>query len=1805
MQPEPFRWSPGIRWLGALLLFLAGMRSLAEVTHTFNPPLSITNYTGYVINADQGNDTAGYNRESIHVRSSVTYGKSAANTNYVFDYRYEYRLLNSKGVAQSLRVGLTNGTVVSDSVKIDRSGQIIILLPYLHDVDLYPVGTLNPNETYQVEMRLLRKVFGSRNAYADTGILAKTTLTNLFHFASTVPGDDALNVLTFFDSAAWSRTYLVKTDPAKNQFQTAVSWHAMRYDGAGLPSATTGVSFTFDLELRDAATDAPVPLAASRVTLVRNMANHISLPGQPDRPASNVFSGTLTFAPAPGVQLDALNKTYRLKVSLGHIESPGDLLTTPAGFRQLAPQQVLPFNGNLLFGAIRTTFGSIANNPSPLGTDAGLGVVTQLAVDNSSGSIVGHPDHTFGDGTPLDVRLLPNGDAALRSGSVSVAAPTPNVDDINGIRMVRASEVLDTGGLKANLAAYLPAGFGVNVQRTSKLQLGALIFLGYPLDQQLRPIGDPTYTPAGTAWAAEETKPVRLEWNGVTWEVAAARFNFSATGRAEYVRAEEYAALAAAPVANVLKVKRSNERYYESVEALVGDRFLVEADDNGAALLSAKLHFKNGAFLPHFPLGGVIAWSGTGDQVIERDLVSTTDGGLEQVTAVVQSYNRDCVDPGCVGGSSAPLLQVKPDDAHLAFTRDGGLNGEGNLVTAERIQWGWISLPAVQKFAQNTDLFGRSSFLMAGHFVRGGQTSKPMNDRAAVVLYTGFQTRSNRVERPGTAGYQAGLADYAGLNFRAETDGNHKGRSTITGVDTGEYPLTGRSKYYVRRMGVSGIHEAVFGQFPASFTLYGYKMKFSNYGLSYLDSQNVDSRTEGSAFIPDPSDFEQNFERLSFSCLGALENAEVPSDEGGLKKVLKYWNADFFTRAIKFDRKDGAACDPGQGFLVLGVDAFANQVDSTLFGELGFRPNGNLITRADNLLDPPFDSRLKLPNNFKVKGPKNEAYNVIPVNDAYLNNWEFRNGNKDAGGALRPGFMNIAGKVDVPFFEDLQVHLHTSADREAPADAPIHMMGGWASGLGYEKAGKNFFTTGQFDDDNKGFPDDATNLQYEQGFAEPNEKYRVRAVRNWLDVVTFNVPMKWSSSTRAFTAFHPVKTELLVVDVEYSCKYLSAENAELTFGIQYDGLPQVNLSNLVFDQLDGMFNAFEDIASAELIGKGFGALNELLDSMPRDLFEPVFDELLDPPVEALYQALHDNYDAVQKKWINPPVDLIKKYCGTAPGVVENFQKKLTGDLLGNLNSATGFIRQVDNRLADAENALTQIASLLAETGNGNRQLVTQLLKQLVKTLVQQTGDSPIAQSIGQFASDLAGGALDPKLNEFLQKADPTLDEINSVIGALKAKLGEARDMLAAGGNLPDQFAQELTDKLSSLTGDVTSAMNKACSDITGVINGFNLQADNPFTPAAKQQLKDLIRQKIEDRFFGSQIPAAFTTILKQRLYDLEGAAREAVDSMFAEVNSTIRSVLSDALSEIDNSINKFLGPVSDAMGAGRMNGYAHINNDSLKLLRIDLHAEFKVPSEMQFNAYLQIKELDSESEENGCIGPGEKATEVRIGATDVEVDFISPDLRASIEAKFTFRTEPSFAVLGAGAGFELDGEIKFATFKITYLGAQMAFGAEENYFSGACGLSFNGYKAKGGIYFGRTCTLDPFFWDQDVKELIGKPPFTGIYAYGEVWIPVSEALLGIPASCFFEVSAGVGLGAGYFVEGPTYVGKMFLGAYGSVLCLASLEGDIKLVGVKNAEGLQLKGNGHLEGCLGPCPFCICADKNVTVTYKHGDWDVDF
>jgi hypothetical protein len=181
-----------------------------------------------------------------------------------------------------------------------------------------------------------------------------------------------------------------------------------------------------------------------------------------------------------------------------------------------------------------------------------------------------------------------------------------------------------------------------------------------------------------------------------------------------------------------------------------------------------------------------------------------------------------------------------------------------------------------------------------------------------------------------------------------------------------------------------------------------------------------------------------------------------------------------------------------------------------------------------------------------------------------------------------------------------------------------------------------------------------------------------------------------------------------------------------------------------------------------------------------------------------------------------------------------------------------------------------------------------------------------------------------------------------------------------------------------------------------------------------------------------------------------------------------------------------------------------------------------------------------------------------------------------------------------------EGEIGFETMAITSLGAAAMFGLDENYLAAEVGLKFDTYELAGGVFFGRTCGVDPLLLvDPDVVNVLGDPPFTGIYAYGEAQIPI------VNFSCLFNLSAKAGIGVFWFEEGNTYGGKAVLGASGEALCAVTVGGELTLIGSKSGNDYSFFGKGRIFGEVGKCPLCLEFDESVSVTYKNDEWSYDY
>jgi len=1774
------------RWFLLVALF-AWWTNSAWAHEVTIQSLSLTNFTGYIIASDQDASNPSYNRDAFHLVAQVHYStKSSKATAYA--YRLRFRLLNAMGDPVLIydETGKPSEAYWYDAGEVTLPIELvwppITLFFYdaTYQVDLRPAQRLSPYEQYYVELSVYENpVDGGRWTVKDH---ATTSLFTVYHFPSRDPADPQVNVIAVLDDVQIERTYCIPTVSGKDAFTARVQYTLHRYDKWDQNPEQSPVVVRFQLELREAGGTNSVPLEQAIVTVTNQVWTHtIAVVPNPIAPVKQTFEVTVPFRPLE--QLDSPNQEYELAVRISHIEEPPEKIEVGNQVISSAAR-LLHFNGKLLFGGIETEFDALLNDPVPISIGP-QGIATTLQIPSGHGWISGNTGYRFGDGTALPVWLESDGDAVYRgSGDVAVTHTMPDLGVTSGVRYARSNLRLNTSGLFGDVTVWLPTGLGCRTNLNSRVIQGRLTFQDVGFSQSVTPLDSPGLEQP--MWIAEESKPLWIEAEAVRWEVSQGRFRFQPTGKVRYVRWEEIDFLRnGADVLDAsMREKKGNDLLFMSAEEVVSEAVIAEVGANGAAEMTYELRLGKNVFQAHFPYGVKVSIL-EGRVVIQEDRIQPRDSFVTVTDPIVVSYARDCVGANCGGSAGPATLEFEPTDQTLHVTPDGGLVGEGTIVNPQPLTWGWIQSKG--EFAHQVEAFEEGRFHMPGCFVRGIEQALPPKWGGVTILYSGVDPQDlEKIERPGTSGYQEGLGDYAGLNFRVGSDGNKSAQSVLGGEPTGSYPLTGRSKYYVRLSGVSGIHEAVYGSFPKEAKIYGYQFQFDNFGLAFLDNQNVDSRTQGSVYVPSPSDFTQRFERLRFSCLGALEKADVPSDEAGLTKVLKYWQADFVTLAIAFARPASVQCDPGKGYLTLGVEAYAPALGESvrLYGTLGFHPNGNLITREDGVLDPPFDSRLKVPSVCSIPGPKDEKYAFTPVIDAYLNNWDY------AHGSGEQGFLNVAGRLDVPFFEDLWVHIHTTPDKEG-TNAPLYMMGGWRAGKGFEEpSGIHFFnqTTNQIaDPDNRGFPSGVTLAEYREGDTGGNEEYLVRAYRTWLEVIDFEYPLKWSTSSRSFQSFKSEKNDLLVLTVEHQVRYLSAEHAELRFGAQYEGLPQINLANLAYDQLDGVGDVIQNVlgqASRQAIDEGLDSLNELLSDQIHELMDPVLDSMIDPVIDNLYTQLQSDFQSFggsPSSWNPDP--LIDQYF---TGPVGSIQDRLQQLVNGAAGSTTNLLQDIDGHLAKAQQMVGIFRDLLKKDSNGHRNLVANLTKALV----------------GEFAADLVSLLTDEWMDSALERADSTLDAIYETLDQLYQTIGMIRNELQAGG----QIAQELQQKWNAHLAELNQIAQDARDTVKDWFHSVLQQGEDPFTYYTADEIKQMIRQEIEDRLMGSVLSTVIQETVKQWMYDVDAMITEAIGSIFQEVNTMIRDALSQALASVDDTINGFLGKVNSVMGAGRVNGYAKINGDALRELRLDIYAKLSVASDFELNAYLLIKELDSEGTPSVCLPGSGKATEVEMGAKDVEVKWISKGVKASVQAKFTFDTGGAVPIpINCMGGIELKGTINFEAVKIKYMGASMAFGELENYLSCATKLAINKYEGAGGVFFGRTCTLDPFFWDKDVQSILGNPPFTGAYIYVEVWVPLSETLLGIPATCMFQISAGIGMGVGYFMEGPTFIGKMLVGANGEVLCIVSVEGKIVLVGVKNSDGVHMKGHGDLTGKIGCCPFCIKFSKTLGLEYKEGSWSVDF
>ena len=1596
------------------------------------------------------------------------------------------------------------GFQLLDSGGVSVSGPEVFSTPFTHTFParqvftgsipktLFPAG-LNTGGTYTLRTQLYKQT--SPGVFATQGFASDHT------YRFDVVDSAASNaVAVWLQNPTVSRSYAVATIVGRESFQVDVQGIIGRRDQIGSPVSTDNYQVNFDAQIRSETTLADVPLVNSRTTITVPLPNHDAL----GNPASLPLSNTLMLQPAG--QLDSTD-SYTVTVKVSYT-GPDNIESTPDP-NALSGQRLLHFNGTLLFGAVSATIGALSNEPVPLGTvpTVGENTIIDLAVDGAV--LSAFPSYIVTGAGDLNVLLKIDGTAVVTTGSAFVGAPTPtDTGSINGVTYSRQNVILDpTGATASFLTVNFPAGLGVTYATTVRRLLGSYLAYNVPLDGNLQPTGGtvaflPSTIDATHLYVVHDDLPVYFECDGMTWDPSAGTFRLSRSA-SRYVRAAELNLLDAnrGTLTDPTAADRpSNEGYFRKLDGSPGASIVITADAQGRAVLTtAHVDLLPGNFTAHFPLGTNVAWAQTGAVVVQDGALDLTQSSLPGA-ADVAFHNW----PGAPANPPAPIPSAfaGPDDTFTftpaattwTFTADGGLRAEGTTLPAP-LRWG---ARADATFADVTGNFSVADAHLPGHVLRGALATTIDDNRPGELLLTGSGQPGDAgyVERPGDASYAIGAADYAGLNFRVGSDGAQTATSEIGDATLGPYALRGTSKYYARPAGVSGIHEAVTSSFAGlagALTVHGFALSLSNFQLSFLDNHVHESLITGTVTVPGArptlAGFAQPFDRLTLTDKGELGPITIPSPNNFLHN-LTYWRAQFHPLAGNFQQKPA---DASKWALIFGAEVFLpGVVKEPLRGGLGFYPGGNLVAASEGF--PGVSSRLKPPKTIGLHGTgsllsaSRPAFSAQPVSDIYFT---------DAGpGSPDLGFVAFAGTVSVPFFRDLKVHVLARA-----TGGDTNVRSGWGV------PGNDFFSNTKFDQENRGFPPGVLLADYEDPALPPTPlsptPYNPHAKQNWLGVVNFDFPLRWDAALRRFVSTTPQEERFLVFKSQRVISQLVPSGADIRFGLQFEGLPRVNLAGLLTDEGE-LTNKLTGLIphGAELVA-AVHALDLLLSGQSDLLITNGVDAALDAFLNGLVDQL---------KVVAPSASAASAYLSVPVNGSNALQLQLK-NIVGVAADANSVMRDISDGLRKIDDGLAAADVILAKDGMGKRGaflLSTLSLCSALGGLDVGPGD-PVFQQIDNLINVQLASTLDD-LQRAVDDVHALVTDARRSVTAIQGLIQGALEAVnAVGGTLPNQVVGAMQDYFAK-------AYDPTGTYVVEMAVSGKLQAD------LKRAAHEVINQ------------STFVTDLQSTVRGLVEPLSDQYTDAFHQIHGVLNDVVRSALSELTNTVleavnenvanaNKAIGGFSDAFRLTRINGTARVIGNVLDRAHVEAIATLNVGGPLTLRGSLDYQHYQASQPVPACAVGGIPDGAVVITTTlDGNASIAGcPPVHAHAMGQYTMSsTGDPLAVSGS---LSLDSDVHLDIVNLKHAEFDFAFGQGDNYLYAQGAGSILIFDVDVSSFVGRTSDpailkkvdplIDPLLKGFGIDTSIDVPsgrylkPITGFYFHALGGVSLNR-ILAIP-----------------------------------------------------------------------------------------------
>jgi hypothetical protein len=1517
-----------------------------------------------------------------------------------------------------------------------------------------------------------------------------------------------------------------------------------------------------------------------------------------------------------------------------------------------------PLSGRLFFGAVETRFTAVRNDPAAGATPAGEDFLTSLAVETHRGSLTRHPEWTYGDGTPLPVRLDASGDAWFTDTvPVRFTRAGPDTNRVGNVRFRFAKLQGHDRGLRAlEAVVVLPPGCGLARDTTARLFEPFLPFGDIAVDGDLQPVQPLIRLDARDLGSASlafhcEQLPLVLGTDAVLWRVAEGLFEIP-DGRWEFTRADALAFLEQPGVAVAVPaesaVRWSNDHSLRRAAGLLGKPVRILVDAAGQARIEGRAELQPASFQTHFPRGLRVEHTG-GTLTLSNGAVVLAESslGLPPGPVLECSWKRDCPEPTVCAAHAPPgLVQFAATDATLHFTTDLGLAAAGSVTGTAgqpaRVEWGALD---ATRFAVTLEGITAGRVYLPGFQLAAEAATEhlPPGDLPAVLLHTGHRPDlpAPHVERPLTTDYLDGAGDYAGLNIRAAgnsgvTAFNHVAGQRVPG--TGTYALTDNSKYYLRPGGVSGRHQAHDGPFASGLRLYGFPTRLDGWRLSYLDNEVQRSATDGAIQVPFPSDFTQEFAGLRVRCNGQLWDAELAGDA---EHTLSYWLAPFRAVTMEFRTPGGAPCSTTSGALLLGAAVKIPLSVQRAQGILGFWPDGTLVATGSV---PGVDSRLRLPTTLKIDAGNDLTWVLQPVSAGYLNAWP------GAGQQPESGFLNFAAKMRLPYFLDAKVHLQAIGGGPRPE---LHVMGGWSPAgepndparAWVDASGRSFFELQDFDPANRGFPllpgrseADSLAIYRDSG----TEQFRPRARQSILNLpeARMDLPLRWETAGRAFGSGGPQTANLLVFSLQGQADTLTPRRAHLSFAASVGKeVPKFSASEFLLGQIEGRTALFSTVSNAlstalhnndvaERLRRGADDLDRVVSPRLDQLLNEPLRQVLDPMVDQLLTDISQRAASGATTATNIQLALCEELSRTG-----NALAVFCGATTNGTNLVFSASRRILDGLRSADDAVTSFVTVVEFKTNAQTQIrQREVVGEIVKRIIDQQGAAadPATRGLHELARTGARGQVDAAIQDYLgQELNEPLGRIEQTARDVHADLSDlVRQLQSLDGEFGRAF-RDLGTPIGWLSQFRNNATNALCREFAAETEPLVL------TLKDRDRLKRRLDRVLLSELLAGVMPREMNLLVRQFLVADRGLFRAALNDLFVRVNDTLVGVATGPLREpveritgpFDAQVIQALGQLRDTLEGSRLHGSADIEDETLRRLRVDGEFQFGLGNgnaPLALTAWYEIQTSNGDSPAVGCLPPGEISAQVAFGGGSTPREGFAAGLEVLAAGQFLVKkTGGTPELLGLAGRLGIKGTKTLEAAEMDDPQLSLAFGRTGSYLAGTGAGRFHGIAMKLRLFAGRACRLEDLrlFDSFMLNHLAGagvpaNGEFIGFYVQADGSAPL-EKFLPIPAppGCYahlqgekswrvfgFYLPAMDQLRAGYGLRHKLH---------GNLLCILTGDGELSGIGsvaanLRGQAGADFTAEGQITGgvCV-PVLGCVNRTQKFSVRVRLTTAGVQF